>query len=258
MAKIALDGGHGLHTPGKRSPSDEREWSFNNIVVRATQERLEDYHSAEVLRLDDPTGRTDTPLAARTNQANRWGADILVSIHHNAFRGVWGTHTGVETYTYTGNQPESTKLANAVQPRVAKAMGLNNRGVLKKNLHMLRESNMPAILTEGGYMDSTIDIKVMRSATKLRDQGVAIADGIAEYLGLKLKTVSKPSKEEIRLYKPSINTLNTELVNLLQSATDEGILNSDSWVTKAKEGKLSLDDAVGLQATIINRRAEKK
>lgn len=47
---------------------------------------------------------------------------------------------------------------------------------------------MPAILTEGGFMDSTTDIGALRSDAKLKSQGVAIAEGLAAYYKLKPKT----------------------------------------------------------------------
>ncbi|NBJ71665.1 N-acetylmuramoyl-L-alanine amidase, partial [Roseburia sp. 1XD42-34] len=43
MAKVAIGAGHGMHTPGKRSPADEREWSFNNKVVTAAVRYLKEY-----------------------------------------------------------------------------------------------------------------------------------------------------------------------------------------------------------------------
>ncbi len=59
---------------------------------------------------------------------------------------------------------------------------------------MVRESRMPAILIEVGFMDSTIDIKVMRDDDKLERAGKALADAIANYFGVKGQ--SKPSKPE--------------------------------------------------------------
>ncbi|WP_199690477.1 MULTISPECIES: N-acetylmuramoyl-L-alanine amidase, partial [Clostridia] len=70
--------------------------------------------------------------------------------------------------------------------------GLRDRGIKTANLHMVRESSMPAILIEGGFMDSTIDIKVMRDDDKLERAGKALADAIADYFGI--KGGSKPSK----------------------------------------------------------------
>ncbi|MBB4826336.1 N-acetylmuramoyl-L-alanine amidase [Sporosarcina luteola] len=97
MVKIALDAGHGINTPGKRSPDDEREWSFNNNVLLACATALQQYEGVQILRLDDPTGKTDVPLKTRTDKANKWGADALVSIHHNALTGKWHSGGGAET-----------------------------------------------------------------------------------------------------------------------------------------------------------------
>lgn len=186
---VALDAGHGKYTPGKRTPADEREWSFNAKVLLAAKKRLEEYEDVKVLRLDDASGQTDVPLITRTNKANAAKADVLVSIHHNANTGVWGSWGGVETYAYTplSANPKSHALAKAVHSKVVKAMGLRDRGIQGKDLHMVRESKMPAILTEGGFMDSKTDIGALRSDAKLKAQGIAIADGVASYLGLKLK-----------------------------------------------------------------------
>ena len=62
MVKIVIDAGHGFNTPGKRSPDDEREWSFNNKVAQYAIAKLKTYKDVEILRVDDPTGKTDVPL----------------------------------------------------------------------------------------------------------------------------------------------------------------------------------------------------
>lgn len=187
--KVVIDAGHGRNTPGKRTPAGEREWTFNDVVARAVIAELNKYANVEILRVDDPTGNSDVPLNTRTARANSWGGSVYVSIHHNANTGVWGTWTGVETFVYTATTATdgSMKLAQAVHPRLVKAMGLKDRGIKKANFAVIRQSKMPAILTEGGYMDSTIDIVKMRNQDVLRGAGVAIAQGIAAYAGLKLK-----------------------------------------------------------------------
>ena len=106
----------------------------------------------------------------------------LYLIHHNAFDGKWGSHGGVETLVQETTASKASKdIAAIIQPRIVQAMGLRNRGVKTDNLHMLRESSMPAILTEGGFMDSTTDIGALRSDAKLKAQGEAIADGLTVY-----------------------------------------------------------------------------
>ena len=187
--RVVIDAGHGINTPGKRTPVGEREWSFNNIVALACIAELQKYSGVEILRIDDPSGRTDVSLANRTTRANSWKGSVLVSIHHNANTGSWGTWTGVETYVMTPAtaNPSSMRLAQQVHPRVVAAMGLRDRGIKAANFHMLRLSNMPAVLTEGGYMDSSIDIVKMRNQAVLRAQGIGIAQGIAAYGNLRLK-----------------------------------------------------------------------
>lgn len=216
MVKIALDAGHGIHTAGKRTPAGEREWSFNNKVLLAATAKLNKYDNVQILRLDDPTGVKDISLTARTNAANRWSADALVSIHHNALKSYWGEWGGVETYVHPTARRSSFELANEINPRIVEAMGLRNRGVKQLNLHMVRESNMTAILTEGGFMDSNTDIEALRSDAKLKAQGVAIADGLIKFYGLKPKSgkVSNPKPPS----KPTSKTSgNLGLVDWMKS-----------------------------------------
>ena len=197
---IAIDAGHGLHTAGKRTPDGEREWSFNNKVVIALINELHRL-GLRTLRLDDPSGQRDVPLGERTRKANNAKADVLVSVHHNALTGKWGNHTGTEIYSYP-NAKSSADLANKLQPILSNAYGLRNRGAKTANFHMLRESNMPAILTEGGYMDSQIDIVKMRDDEVLKQAGVAIAKVVAEYLGVANAKPVQPSAKPAPKPKP--------------------------------------------------------
>lgn len=194
MVKIVIDAGHGYNTAGKRSPDGEREWSFNNKVAVACIEELRKYSGVEILRVDDATGKTDVPLRTRTDKANKWRADIYVSIHHNANTAKWGTWTGVETFVYPTASANSHRLAKAVHSKIVKAYGLRDRGIKKANFHVVRETKMPAILVEGGFMDSLIDIKKLRSEAVLKQAGRAIAQGIVEYFGLKLKAPVEPAR----------------------------------------------------------------
>ncbi|PAD39831.1 N-acetylmuramoyl-L-alanine amidase [Terribacillus sp. 7520-G] len=199
--KVAVDAGHGGFgvTPGKRTPDGEYEWDFNNKVAKACVSKLK-ANGVEVIRTDDPTGKTDVGLTSRTNKANNAKADVMISFHHNANKGIWGTHTGTETFTYIGNWPDAERLAREVQNRIVKAYGLRDRGLKKANFAIVRQSEMPAILVEGGYMDSTIDIKKLRNDAVLEAAGIAAAEGILAYLGTSSskgasKPTSKPAQE---------------------------------------------------------------
>lgn len=199
MVKFGFGAGHGINTPGKRTPSDEREWTFNNKVVTAAIKRLNDYQDVTVVRLDDSTGKRDVPLKDRTDKANKEKVDALISYHHNANTGRWGSWTGTETYHFP-NSTSGRELALAIHPAIVKTMGLRDRGIKTANFHMLRDSRMPAILIEGGFMDSTIDIKKMRNDKVLENTGIALADALASYYALKPKPKPKPPVNKGGLY----------------------------------------------------------
>lgn len=189
MVRIAIRAGHGGNnsTAGKRTPDNEYEWNFNDAVVRGAIAKLNEYQNAEILRVDDASGKTDVPLKTATDRLNAWKAEAFVSVHHNANTGKWGAWTGTETFVYSNASAQSHALAKAIHPRLVEAMGLRDRGIKSANFHDLRESNCPAILTEGGYMDSTVDIVKLRDSEVLRKAGEAIALGLVEHFGLKRK-----------------------------------------------------------------------
>lgn len=205
--KIAYDAGHGYNTPGKRSPAGEREWTFNNKVVLAFEKELKQYEGVSLLRTDDATGKTDIPLKTRTDKANNWKADLYISFHHNAFTGKWGNHTGVETFYYKGSS-KGKKLAELVHKALVKAYGLRDRGLKTNNLHITRETKMPAVLVEGGFMDSSIDIKKLRDDKVLENAGKLIAQAVAEYAGLKRKKAE--AKPSVKLYRVQVGAFSNK------------------------------------------------
>lgn len=197
MTKYVVDGGHAEGTPGKRSPDGEREWSFNNEIVKAAIAELKTYEGVEILRTDDPTGKRDVPLGERVKKANDWGADYFMSIHNNAARddGEYGTHSGTETFTQTGVTGKDTlDFAKAVHKGMVRAFGLKDRGLKKANFQVTRETHMPACLAEGAFMDSSIDIKKLRNKAVLKNAGKQIAIEIAKLHKHKKKAVKpKPT-----------------------------------------------------------------
>lgn len=240
--KISVDAGHGINTAGKRTPDNEREWSFNDKVVDAFIAEIKKYEDVAVLRVDDPTGKTDVPLSTRTKDINAWDADIHISFHHNALlAGGWGNHTGVETFVYSSRPATSVKLAEAVHPALVKAYGLKDRGIKSANLHMVRVTDCPAILVEGGFMDSRIDIKKLRNNTVLKNAGIGIAKAVAKFAGLSLrKSQSKP------VSKPSNNKITGKTYKVKKGDTLWGI-SKDSGVSVANIKKYN-----GLKSNLIN------
>lgn len=191
--KIAIDAGHGPDTPGKRTPDDSmREFHFNSVVARYVRDGLKQYEGVEVLFTHTDDGSRDVPLKERTDKANTWKADVFVSIHANAFGNNWNDANGIETFVYASRPAAAVKLADAVQRALVRATGRRDRGVKAGDLHVLRESNMTAILVECGFMTNREEAELLKGDEYRRKCAAAIVQAIAEVYGLK-KAGAAPS-----------------------------------------------------------------
>lgn len=198
MTKIILDAGHGLNTPGKRTPDGSmKEFEFNSIVANYVADILKKYECA-VQFAHDPTGKVDIKLDKRTDDANRWNANVYVSIHANAASNDWTEAKGIETFVYTSKPKQSLELANKIQRNLIKATGRKDRGVKTADFHVLRETHMDAILVECGFMTNKEEAIQLKSVQYRLKCAGAIAEGLVEHYNLKPKTQPKtpviPSK----------------------------------------------------------------
>ena len=184
MAKkiIAIDAGHGMGTPGKRclrsiDPAQTREWWLNDRIADQVQELLGAY-DCSVLWVDDTTGAKDISLANRVRAASNAKADIYVSGHHNA--GIDGG-SGGGTVVYYYNNAEMRAKAQRLYDAVVGSTGLiGNRSskVAVGNYYVIRNTEMPALLLENGFMDSTHDTPVILTEA----HAVRTASGIMSFL----------------------------------------------------------------------------
>ena len=199
MAKIAIDAGHDLYTEGKRclkslDPNKTREWQLNERIARYVVEHLQKA-GHEVKLLDDVTGQIDVPLKTRTNTANSWGADFCVSIHHNT--GINGeSGGGVVSIVYLKVGATTKKLQSEIYNNVIAQTGLKgNRAepLTSMDLHICRETKMPAVLVECGFMDSKTDVPIILTDDFARKCALGIAKGIVAVAGGQIvEEVSQP------------------------------------------------------------------
>ena len=181
--KIGLDAGHGLKTPGKRTPDGIHEWELNDKVRDKVVELLKDY-DVEFVFTDNDEGNIDESLAYRVKKYIDANVDLFVSLHHNAYKGTWNDATGVEVYTNINATAKDIELANAIYKNLPNYTGLKGRGIKKENWYVINQNKIPAVLVEGGFMDSNNDYKVITSEKGQEGYAKAVAEGIIEFLGL--------------------------------------------------------------------------
>lgn len=194
---IAIDNGHGISTPGKRTPMMAdgkviKEWEFNYPTAKKLEEILK-YNGFTTLMVSDT--EQDTPLSVRVKKANDAKADLFISIHFNAYQGIWGSHGGIETFHYP-NSTTGKRLADLIQEELIRETGLRNRGVKTADFQVLRGTRMPSALVECGFMDNLDEAKLMLDEVYQLKCATAIAKGICRYFNIEYKEKSKnpPSK----------------------------------------------------------------
>lgn len=191
--KLALNAGHGMHTEGKRcmkslDPSETREWWLNQRVANYVQEAAKQYDGFGVLRTDDTTGAEDVRLSTRCAAANNYGANLYLSLHHNA--GINGGRGGGVVAFCARGSTIGAPWRDALYAAVVGAGGLaGNRAEprTEKNFDELVGTSMAAVLIECGFMDSSTDVPVILSESYAKAIGYAVAECIASRAGLAKK-----------------------------------------------------------------------
>ena len=177
--KIMIDAGHGPNTPGKRSPDGRlREFHFNSAVADAVKKRLLlDGHTVFFSHQAD----ADVPLLERTQLANRLKADLFISIHANAFGSSFNNSSGIETFTFTNPLAATKTLAASVHHALLLSTKRPDRGLKQADFAVLRNTHMPAILIECGFMTNRIELALLKSEIYRKSCANAIAFGINCY-----------------------------------------------------------------------------
>ena len=189
---IFLDPGHGGSDPGAIS-GGVREKDLTLSVYNKVSSKLA---SLGYTVLTSRNVDKDVDLVDRAEQANNANADMLLSIHFNA--GGRGIARGIETYYYQAtadrvpkinkenhNNPErlerSRKLANKVQQNLLYQTGANDRGVKRASFTVLRETSIPSILVELGFIDNPEERNKIKTNEYQERLANGIVDGIVEY-----------------------------------------------------------------------------
>lgn len=183
MKKVYLDAGHGGKDTGAVS-NGLKEKDITLKIAKYTKDYLQKHYDVSIKM--SRTGDTYPSLTQRTNEANKWGADLFVSIHINA-----GGGYGYEDYIYSGYVSYQTKKMQDIMNNEISVLFRKNRGKKRKNLAVVRDTKMPAILTENGFIDNKEDANFLRKSSNLKKIGKSHAIGIAKSLGLTNKSKTK-------------------------------------------------------------------
>lgn len=186
MRTNMTDAGHGGHDSGAIGVAG----CLEKDIVLEVANKVSDYLKTQDIK-NINTRNTDIflTLSERSSKANSLGVNSFVSIHCNSSDNPKAN--GLEIFCY---KFKYRQLADCILEEIKKE-GLYNQlregGVKEDNLHVVRETNMPACLVELGFITNEKDYNlIMNNKDKFAK---AIAKGICKFNGVTWKESSGSS-----------------------------------------------------------------
>ncbi|WP_449354701.1 N-acetylmuramoyl-L-alanine amidase family protein [Virgibacillus natechei] len=174
--KVVIDPGHGGKDNGATGASGQYEKSFTLSLSKKVEKLLDQESEMEVFMTRTDDSFISQESRYRPKYANKLNADVFVSIHGNTFSNP--SVSGTETFYYNNN---SRQFAQILQKHVVESTGFRDRGLKKKDLFVVRDTEMPAALIEVGYLTNPSDESEMRTDDLQSRVAASIVEGIKEY-----------------------------------------------------------------------------
>ena len=273
MAKylVGIDAGHGMNTAGKRTPKLQEDLYIDGKLVKKKGQCIHEFEwnigvskylakalercGIDYVYLMDKDGSTDTPLSTRASKANKAKCDIVVSNHYNAFGGCTkflDRKGGLLVLRTQNCSSKSIKLGQLVAEQLEEDIDYGYSYGLRKYVYIrvftiaiFRQTNMPAILIEYGFMDVWKEAKLMLDTKHQKKCAESVCKAICEYFGVTYKKESKPATTT---KKKMIKNIYGEDINIRSSADWEGKV----------VGKLKAGDSLTYVSTVTAKNGRTK
>ncbi len=254
--RLVIDPGHGGHNDGT-TYRKFKEKDLNLKISKKVGQLIKKAHP-EVRVLYTRSTDVFKTLKYRPRFSTRLGADLFLSIHanHEPSRRVSGTETFVlprnrEAFNrryikgrskrriQMMNRSKSIEMATYLEEEY-KRLGKHSRGVRVKNLQVLRENGVPAVLTEVGFLSSAKDRKLLCTRSGQLKISKAIARAFSKYYKRHRKVASRSVKKvkKVSRAKSAVKTTKTPSARLKTGLYRVQFMATHKWInTNSKEFK---------------------
>ncbi|HHY70397.1 MAG TPA: N-acetylmuramoyl-L-alanine amidase [Thermoanaerobacterales bacterium] len=179
---VAIDPGHGSIDKGAvHEETGVAESPINLAVAVQLKQMLKRQKYNVILTRDKETTEKVSnckELQRRIDLASKSEADILVSIHANKYPDP--QYYGAQCF-YNPQKQESKQLALLIQEELKNMDPENIREAIPQDLYILRESPMPAVLVEMGFLSNPKDRERLQDPTYQKKMAQCIEKGIKRY-----------------------------------------------------------------------------
>lgn len=179
--KILIDPGHGARDPGAQG-NGLVEKDLTIVLALRVEERLDNYDChAEVYQHPAVDGMGDLETVVR--YANDNSFDFFLSLHINSVDDP--KISGFESYRYLGSKADYQLIVHNAVVEYMALHGIRDRGPKEADFYVLRETDMPLVLLECGFLSNPHDAGKLQDYRFVDKLANAIAWGIVQAFGLK-------------------------------------------------------------------------
>lgn len=183
LIRIVLDAGHGgedFGTYSRIKPRQHEKYLTLSTAYIVYNHLKKIGYDVRMTRTKDET----ISLQKRVDFATEQGADLFVSLHYNSAPS--DQANGIEVFYYKDpEQPlrtkESSTLAEIILKKSIAATGAKSRGVKHGNFKVIRETTMPAILVEGGFLTHKEELGKLQRPAYLNKIATSVGEAVNEY-----------------------------------------------------------------------------
>lgn len=186
---IVIDAGHGGRDDGCTGVSGTKESEINLSIARMLKDNLETLGINVVMTRCDGNGLyksnvtnfKKSDMSERIKIIEKALADMVISIHQNSY--LDSRQRGAQVF-YQENDNDSRAFADSVQSQLILQLPNARKECNKGDYYLLKESHVPAVLIECGYLSNEEEEKLLASIDYQQKVSYAIMCGVVKYFGL--------------------------------------------------------------------------
>lgn len=242
VKRIVIDAGHGGEEPGAIYQG-RREKDDNLRLALAVGQILS--QAGQQVGYTRVTDVYQSPYE-KAAMANNAGAEYFISFHRNAMP-VPGSASGSASLVYSDSGVPGM-MAENINPQMA-AAGFTNLGTIQRpGLVVLRDTQMPSVLLEVGFIDNQADNRIF-------DQNFdQLANGIAQGILATIEQEEMPPQYyqvQVAAYRDQAmaNQMAEQLKNQDLPAF---VISQDGWFRVRVGAYLNLDNAARMEQVLRN------
>lgn len=198
MKRVFLDAGHGGKDPGGTGNGLKEKDIALSVTMKIGNILKKHGVIVEYSRTSDEI----ISLGERSSMANRFLADLFISIHTNAFSNA--SVSGLEVYSYHFSEAGKILSKDIYESMIKDRIFTQKRGIKTANFAVLKNTKMPAVLVELGFISNPNDASILKD--KQDDLAIAVAKGILKNLGIKYIEIDSKDK----MYRVQVGVFKTK------------------------------------------------